>query len=135
MASTDSDSDMEMIRNLHELGLVEKQIAQWMADKTNWRKMLKNEVELRDLEESRDEVLEKLASFPEICELAKPIEKAEPLSIQYPVLEYPTKIKSHNLEKTPVVEGTLQGLKGQYLILDTGVLNIRKYTGYHLTVS
>jgi hypothetical protein len=116
-------------------GLVEKQISNWMADKTNWRKMLKNEVELRNLEELRDEVLEKLAAFPEINELATPIEDAEPLAIHYPVLEYPTKIISHNLEKTPVVEGTLQGIKGQYFILDNGVLNIRKYTGYHLTVT
>lgn len=123
------------VKNRLHSGLVEKQISNWMADKTNWRKMLKNEVEPRNLEELRDEVLEKLSAFPEISELAAPIEGAEPLTIHYPVLEYPIKIKSHNLEKTPVVEGTLVGIKGQYFILDTGVLNIRKYTGYHLTVT
>jgi hypothetical protein len=34
-----------------------------------------------------------------------------------------------------MVEGELQGIKGQYLILDTGVINIRKYTGYNIEFS
>ena len=55
--------------------------------------------------------------------------------IRYPVLEFPEKIKSHNFDKHPVVEGTLMGIKGQYLILDTGVINIRKFTSYEVRVS
>ena len=54
--------------------------------------------------------------------------------ILYPVLEYPTKIKSLNLDKQPLVEGILMGIKGQYLILDTGVINIRKFSGYHVEI-
>jgi len=57
-------------------------------------------------------------------------EDAESFEFNFPVLEYPTKIVSHNLDKNPHVEGQLLGIKGQYLILDTGVINIRKYTGY-----
>jgi hypothetical protein len=30
------------------------------------------------------------------------------------------------------VEGTLLGIKGQYLMLDTGVLNVRKFGGYQI---
>ena len=56
------------------------------------------------------------------------------VDIQYPVEQYPEKIKSHNLDKTPVIEGILLGIKGQYLIMDTGVINIRKYSGYKLDV-
>ena len=52
----------------------------------------------------------------------------------YPVEQYPEKVKSHNLDKTPVIRGKLQGIKGQYLILDTGVINIRKYSGYELRI-
>jgi hypothetical protein len=48
---------------------------------------------------------------------------------------YPTKVVSLDLEKTPVVEGTLKGIKGQYLILDTGVINIRKFTAYQVAAS
>jgi hypothetical protein len=58
-----------------------------------------------------------------------------PVAFDYPVLEYPTKVASHNLDKTPRVSGTLLGLKGQYLILDSGVINLRKYTGYEVKVS
>ena len=47
---------------------------------------------------------------------------------------YPEKVKSHNLDKNPNHSGKLQGIKGQYLIMDTGVINIRKYTGYELKV-
>lgn len=57
------------------------------------------------------------------------------LEIDYPVERYPTKIASLDLDKTPVVEGTLQGIKGQYLILDCGVINIRKYTAYQVAIA
>ena len=54
------------------------------------------------------------------------------LDLSYPVQTWPEKIKTHNLDKTPEVEGVLEGIKGQYLILDTGVINIRKFTGYEV---
>jgi len=56
------------------------------------------------------------------------------INITYPVIQYPEKVKSLNLDKTPEVSGILQGIKGQYLIFDTGVINIRKYTGYNITM-
>ena len=55
------------------------------------------------------------------------------VTLNFPVLEYPTKIASHNFDKNPVVSGTLQGIKGQYLLLDTGVINLRKFTGYEVS--
>jgi hypothetical protein len=58
----------------------------------------------------------------------------EPIEIRYPVEQYPAKIVSFNLDKNPIAEGTLLGIKGQYLIFDTGVINIRKYTAYQLAV-
>jgi hypothetical protein len=57
------------------------------------------------------------------------------ISIRYPVLEFPEKIKSHNFDKNPLVEGTLMGIKGQYLLFDTGVINIRKFTSYEVSVA
>jgi hypothetical protein len=44
-------------------------------------------------------------------------------------------VKSFNLDKTPSVGGTLMGIKGQYLIFDTGVINMRKYGGYQLSLT
>ena len=57
------------------------------------------------------------------------------VNIHYPVLKYPTKIVSLNLDKTPCISGTLEGIKGQYLLLDSGVLNLRKYSSYHLEIA
>ena len=56
-------------------------------------------------------------------------------NIHYPVLRYPEKVSSFNFDKTPLVEGVLWGIKGQYLILDTGVINVRKFGGYKISFS
>ncbi len=122
-------------------GLVETVFKSHIADKTNWQAMLKGPAEPRDLEQVRRELMK--ACAPDIEALQQQhgiqsivvLEGAEQVSINYPVLEYPTKVKSMNLDKTPSVEGTLMGIKGQYLIFDTGVINIRKYGGYSLSLS
>ena len=62
----------------------------------------------------------------------QPLHESQAAAIEFPILEYPVKVSSFNLDKTPVVEGVLMGIKGQYLILDTGVINIRTYTGYQV---
>ncbi|MEQ8234721.1 MAG: DUF2797 domain-containing protein, partial [Gammaproteobacteria bacterium] len=59
---------------------------------------------------------------------------AEPLAIRYPVQRYPQKVVSYNFDKTPRIGGVLEGIKGQYLLFDGGVVNVRKFTGYEVTV-
>jgi len=55
--------------------------------------------------------------------------------LNYPVLEYPKKVKSMSFDKLSVVEGTLTGIKGQYLMFDyLNVLNIRKHQGYVVSI-
>jgi hypothetical protein len=61
--------------------------------------------------------------------------KDDVVTINYPVIKYPTKVVSLNFDKTPVISGVLEGIKGQYLLLDVGVLNIRKFSSYNLTLS
>ena len=122
-------------------GLVEDALRQHVADKTNWRKMLKGEIAAVDLAATRDSLFElcqaELATLDERFGLQaiQRVSDGECVDIEYPVLEYPTKVSSHNLDKTPLVEGTLMGIKGQYLILDTGVINMRKYTAYNISFS
>jgi hypothetical protein len=65
----------------------------------------------------------------------QPLSDAQVLEIRYPVSVYPAKVTSLDLEKNLVVEGTLLGIKGQYLIFDTGVINLRKYTAYQVAIS
>ena len=120
-------------------GLVEDALRQHVADKTNWRKMLKGEIEAVELASTRDDLFERCQS--ELTALnerfgvqaLQPVTDAECVDIEYPVLEYPTKVTSQNFDKTPLVEGTLMGIKGQYLILDTGVINMRKFTAYNIS--
>lgn len=119
-----------------ESGQVEMALKDYVADKTNWRMMLQGPAEPRDLATERDTILKLHAENSSGIELpGTATEDADTVEIAYPVEEYPTKIVSHNFDKKPVLEGTLAGIKGQYLILDTGVVNIRKYGGYHLELS
>lgn len=120
-------------------GLVEIALAEMVADKTNWRAMLKGDNENIDLKAEAERLLPTIETrLNELLALygedAVEQLKEELVSIQYPVTQYPTKITSHNFDKTPTVEGTLVGIKGQYLIFDTGVINIRKFTSYEVTV-
>ena len=55
--------------------------------------------------------------------------------IVFPVSQWPDKISSLNMDKQPLIQGVLQGIKGQYLLFDTGVINIRKYTAYRVQLS
>jgi hypothetical protein len=122
-------------------GLAEKAIGQYVGDKTNWRTMLKGQIPELDLVQKRDELLqlahEDLEEISEEYGL-QAIEYLDlsPVVIQYPVEQYPTKIKSINLDKEPVFSGTLMGIKGQYLMLDGDrVINMRKYSGYNMTLA
>jgi len=121
-----------------QVGLLEVALKEFVKDKTDWRKMLKNDVCETDLAARRDELFELTKSA--IIELRNRfgvdaiqlIDDGEAVRISFPVDEYPEKVKAHNFEKQAEVSGVLKGIKGQYLILDTGVLNVRKFSGYEV---
>lgn len=118
-------------------GYVESMMAQLIADKTDWRKLLKGEAEPLDLVVEKNHIL---AQFQhQLTHLAQQYQQEElqildetPHEFVYPVQQYPNKITSLNLDKQPQIQGVLQGIKGQYLIFDCGVINIRKYSGYEM---
>lgn len=124
-----------------QAGFIEEVLKQKVADKTNWRSMLKSDAEPIDLPSLRDTLFEECAQSLSVVENRfghgnfNRLPEADVVDIRYPVKQYPAKITSLNLDKTPVIECVLQGIKGQYLILDTGVINLRKFTGYQLNVS
>jgi len=128
------------VASRYHAGLVEDRLRNVVTDRTNWRTMLKGAVEPVDMEAARREVLAPCRADLEQfvgrygIQALREIEGAEVVEIEYPVLEYPAKIQSLNAEKTPLIEGTLLGIKGQYLIFDNGLINIRKYTSYRLEV-
>lgn len=120
-------------------GLVEIALAEFIADKTNWRNMLKGLNDSVDLKSKAAELIphigEKLGQL-QLTYGADAIEQLDEsvIDINYPVLSYPTKVSSFNFDKTPQVSGTLMGIKGQYLIFDTGVINMRKFGSYHVGI-
>ncbi len=122
-------------------GLVETLCKDFIADKTNWRTMLKGAPDNQDLEAKKAELLQAIEPELEKLRQQKGLQAISEVSsdcvqISYPVEQYPQKIKSINLDKTSSFSGVLQGIKGQYLILDEDrVINMRKYAGYELEVT
>lgn len=114
------------VPNRYLAGITEVALKEHIADKTNWRAMLKNEVAEEDLKT----VKEQLKSYlPE--EVKEYYLENEPvLDLNFPVSQYPVKLKSLNLSKTPNYSGVLKGIKGQYLIFeDQTVFNVRNNEG------
>ncbi|OWP52236.1 hypothetical protein CEG18_06765 [Pseudomonas nitroreducens] len=122
-------------------GFVEDLLRSQVADRTNWRALLKGEAEPLDLIAIRERIFDACAEGIVALQqrfglqAIQPVMDMQPIEISYPVEAYLPKITSFDLDKTPVVEGTLQGIKGQYLIFDTGVINVRKFTAYQLAIS
>lgn len=125
------------VKNRYLSGLVEVAISEFLADKTNWRTMLKGENAPLDLAAQARQILPKIDAKIYHLRLQHGIDAVEPIhqemiTIRYPVTSYPTAISSLNFDKDSLISSTLQGIKGQYLIFDSGVINIRKFTGYEV---
>ena len=119
-------------------GWLEVALKRYISDRTDWRAMLKGDPSQLDLLVERDRLLGEASVDLAQCQLKigsasmRLVEGTQEVRFKYPVLVYPEKIKAHNFDKKARVEGCLQGVKGQYMILDTGVLNIRKFAGYEV---
>lgn len=120
------------VNNRFDSGKIEVLFKKFIADKTDWRKMLKGEPESIDLEKWRDDLLEKLKDDLKSFDY-KEI-KEEKYDFKYPVDVYPVKVSSINLEKVPEIISKLVGIKGQYLIFEAGVLNVRSHSGFEVTL-
>jgi len=119
--------------NRHIAGIIEVFLKNHFTDKTNWRAMLKNEILSDfDLYAEKKKVLDLLPA-----ELQKYVDEDNTITeIEYPVQYYPSTVNSVGFDKFPEIEGTLAGIKGQYLIFDDNrVLNIRKHNGYYLALT
>ncbi len=126
------------VKNRLLSGRLEMILKQHVSDRTDWRKMLRGVPEELDLAHNRDALFN--ACEKEIDELiaendadaVTALHSETPTSIEFPVNTYPKKVSSLSFDKMPEIEGQLKGIKGQYLILDSGVLNIRKFGGYRV---
>lgn len=125
----------------HQSGLLEVLFKESVNDRTNWRAMLKGAPEPLDLLTSVEQLVSvnatRIAALQEQfgIQAIQQVKTSTVLAIDYPVLEYPAKVTSQSFDKQSLIEGTLLGIKGQYLLLDTGVINIRKHTAYQVRVT
>lgn len=112
-------------------GELEVSLMEFFPDKTNWRKMLKGDVPELDLTAIRNQAVE------QINETYRPyVLGDQSISLfEYPLHQSLDKVTSYNLDKQHEIEDTLIGIKGQYLLFEKGVLNMRKFAGYHLELS
>lgn len=120
------------VPNRYLAGIAEVALKEFVSDKTNWRKMLTNTVQETDLTQWREKLKKHL---PEETQ-AYFITANKETHLQFPVEQYPQKIKSLTLEKTPSFKGKLMGVKGQYMIFEKGtVFNVRNHEGYVVTLT
>jgi hypothetical protein len=117
------------VPNRYLAGITEVALKAHVGDKTNWRKMLTNSIEDENLVAWRN----KLKPYIPAEAIEYFIANNTETTLDFPVLQYPEKVKSLNLTKTPQFEGVLKGIKGQYLIFeDNTVFNVRGSEGYYI---
>ena len=121
------------VPNRYLAGVAEVALKGHFTDKTNWRKMLANEMLEADL------LSEKNRLHDLIPEEVRPYflhENTEVHLLEYPLSVYPDKINTLNLDKEPHFTGKLAGIRGQYLVFEDGtVFNVRAYEGYVVRLS
>lgn len=121
-------------------GLIEIELAKFIKDKTNWRTMLKGNQQDIDLTNVADILLPKIQDTIDKLKTEFGDDSIEFLSkktqmLNFPINVFPNKINSYNLDKSPIFSDTLKGIKGQYLIFEHGVINIRKFTAYEVNIN
>ncbi len=117
--------------NRYLAGITEVALKDHVSDKTSWQKMLTNRIEDVNLVEWRN----KLKAYIPDEAADYFIDTNDETHLDFPVLQYPEKVKSLNLDKTPDYQGVLKGIKGQYLIFeDSTVFNVRGNEGYYVGI-
>lgn len=113
-----------------EVGLAEHALAGEFADRTDWRRMLRDDPLEVDLGEFAEQVSQRLTELGLGAQL--PSSEREAYRFRYPTRGAPDPLVSIKLDKTPIHEGELTGIKGQYLLFDSGVINLRSHSGFHV---
>lgn len=146
-------SAIAKVTSRFQAGIIEKLLSAIISDKSHWLKMLQggnSAPNISDFKNEKSRILSALREsnefkvgsiivpLPEHLKLDSEIELLDGspvVSINFPIqCETNRKHNSLNLDKTPVIEGEVLGIKGQYLIFEHGVVNIRRHEGYIATV-
>ncbi len=125
-----------------DAGIIESYLSKFLPDKTSWQKMVSADPIPLDLKKEKDKFVRHLETQNFVYEENPKgsvqwtiLQNAEPISIHYPITRYPSKIKSLKLTNESPIHDTLVGIKGQYLLFDSGVINIRSLGGLYCELS
>jgi Protein of unknown function (DUF2797) len=124
----------------HQAGCVEAVLARHVSDRTDWRALIGSDAQPVDLAHLATQLRQ--AAAVELAELERRFPTClrwtdAPLTenFSYPVARYGSPARGLVLTVEQPVAGALLGIKGQYLLLDTGVFNVRRHTSYHVTLA
>lgn len=124
-------------------GVIESYLSQFMPDKTSWQKMIQSEPEFIDLLREKNKFLahlQKQTFYLNTTETKKselifqPAPDSTLTEIRYPIQAYPKKIKSLKLSPDSMIFDRLTGIKGQYLLFESGAINIRSQSGLQFSL-
>ena len=120
------------VPNRYLAGIAEVKLKDNFSDKTNWRKMLINNIEEGNIVDSKKDALELLGDeFKDYFKIDSEIVK-----FNYFREGQIESVKSVSLKKSDTIEGKLIGIKGQYLIFeDSTVFNVRSNEGYTVDIT
>ena len=113
-------------------GIVEVSLTEHITDRTDWRRLVSQDAPRVELADYREELRTRLTQLPEGVSW---LQNQTASILHYPVTRYGTRITRLRLDETPNVRGTLLGIKGQFLLFDHGVFNVRQHTSYHVRVT
>lgn len=130
------------VKSRRDAGIIESYLSKFLPDKTSWQKMVSSDPLPLDLTKERDKFLRHLETqsfnYEENSKKSIqwiPLPNSEQIKIEYPILRYPSKIKSLKLTNESPIHDTLVGIKGQYLLFESGVINIRSLGGLYCELS
>jgi hypothetical protein len=123
-----------------QAGCVEAALARYVSDRTDWRELIGRDAAEIDLPELAARLRRDAAKELELLEsrFAGALSwsaEAVPERFEYPVMAYASPANGLSLTAGGEIVGTLLGIKGQYLMFDSGVFNVRRHTSYHVVVA
>jgi len=128
------------VKSRYQAGLVECLMKNYIPDKTNWKKMLLSEVEGTSIIEKRKFLLDKTAKKIEVMNKGlkskiKILSNLNPININYPIKKNPKIIKVFCLsDNNNEYSDVLIGIKGQYLIFEQSIINMKKLLGHEISI-
>lgn len=121
-------------------GELEVRLGREFGDRSQWRALVSSNADPVDLEQAAARARELVpdpgagVSYVDVASDTLEAGTAETHELIYPVAAWPP-VTRLNFKKADTVSGMLTGIKGQYLLFDTGVFNVREHTGHEVVLT